>query len=152
MIISDTFTTVEQDAGAISSDPTLNNVCAVGAGLVTTACVGGVILNVVTGIPLGAVYYAGLATLGGAGTCTCVKLTDISSNGKFLFVLFEYFIFFSWRSRLYWQPRICPWSTCQIHAQVERETRELTVLSNVLDAVIRLHKQPTWNYLAVISP
>jgi len=76
MISSITNAPVARSAGAISSDPALNKVCAVGASLVTTACVGGVILNAVAGMPLGAVYYAGLATLGGAGTYACVKSDD----------------------------------------------------------------------------
>lgn len=75
-MITSNISGLSYDSGAISSDPTLNNVCAVGAGLVTTACVGGVVLNVVAGMPLGAVYYAGLATLGGAGTYACVKSDD----------------------------------------------------------------------------
>ena len=63
---------VSLDAGAVSSDPTLNTVASVGCGLVATACVGGVVLNAMAAAPLGAVYYAGLATLAGAGSYACV--------------------------------------------------------------------------------
>ena len=56
-----------QDSGAFCSDPLANKAMAGGCIGVSVACVGGVILNVVAAAPLGALYYAGLATMGSAG-------------------------------------------------------------------------------------
>ena len=60
-------------SGALSSDNTLNVTVAVGAGCVATAFVGGAVVNLVVGAPLGALYYAGLATIAGSGAYACVS-------------------------------------------------------------------------------
>jgi len=65
-------------SGALSSDNTLNVSVAVGAGCVATACIGGAVVNLVVGAPLGAIYYAGLATLAGSGVYAAVA--DNGSN------------------------------------------------------------------------
>ena len=62
----------ETAVGALSADNGLNVTVAVGAGCVTAACVGGAALNLVAGAPLGALYYAGLATLAGSGAYAAV--------------------------------------------------------------------------------
>ena len=56
-----------QDAGAFCNDQIANKAMAGGCIGVSVACVGGVILNVASGAPLGALYYAGLATMASAG-------------------------------------------------------------------------------------
>ena len=59
--------------GAFGADPVINKVMAAGCIGVSTACVGGVVLNVMAGAPLGALYYAGLATMSSAAAVAAVS-------------------------------------------------------------------------------
>ena len=73
MIISETHDVgTSNDAGGISNNDTLNMVCAAGAGTVSAAMVGAAVVNAAAAMPIGAIYYVGLATIAGAGSYACV--------------------------------------------------------------------------------
>lgn len=73
MIISETINAgISNDTGAISQNDNLNVVCSVGCGTVSVAMVGAAVINVAAAMPVGALYYTGLATIAGAGSYACV--------------------------------------------------------------------------------